>query len=373
MKRILIISSEYTGHGHKSVHTSLLQGFKSLYSGEIECKVVNGFKLGGPKLMATERLYNSCIKYAPKLWYKLFRFSFKNKDVINRQSAFNVKRKFLKLIKEYNPDIIVNVHPIFSGSLLSIIKKRNINIKFFIIITDLITITKLWFDNRADKIISPSYEASEYMIKNGIDKEKIITFGLPVREGFDALLKSEEEIREKTNINSTLKILLLNNSERTKRLIYIINGLYGRYKCEVTVVCGRNKKTYTKLKEFFSSRSYSPNIMGYTQELPKLFHENDILITRSGPTAMIEAINCLIPVISMGALPGQEEENPIYLNRNELGYSTISTDDIFNKIDLLIANNRENLVKIRENQFNYYGRDVREKIVKYIADNIENN
>ena len=370
MKKILIISSEYTGHGHKSVHTSLLQGFKALYREEIECKVVNGFTLGGPDLMAAERLYNSCIKYAPQLWYRLFKFSFKNRDIINKNNAFNVKRKFLKLIKEYKPDIIVNVHPMFSGSLLSILRKKNINIKFFIIITDLITISKLWFDNRADKVISPSYEASEYMMQNGVDKEKIITFGLPVREGFNALYKTKEEVIKNTNINGTLKILLLNNSERTKRLMYIIDGLYERYKCEVTVVCGRNEKTFNKLNKVYSSKEYKPIIMGYTQELPRLFHENDILITRSGPTAIIEAINCLIPIVSMGALPGQEEENPIYIDDNGLGYDTSSTDDIFNKIDLLVANNRENLVKMREKQFDYYGRDVREKIVKYIADSI---
>ena len=173
-----------------------------------------------------------------------------------------------------------------------------------------------------------------------------------------------------TNINGTLKILLLNNSERTKRLMHIIDGLYERYKCEVTVVCGRNEKTFNKLNKVYSSKEHKPIIMGYTQELPKLFHENDILITRSGPTAIIEAINCLIPIVSMGALPGQEEENPIYIDNNGLGYDTSSTDDIFNKIDLLIANNRENLVKMREKQFEYYGRDVREKIVKYIADSI---
>ena len=83
MKKILIISSEYTGHGHKSVHTSLLQGFKALYREEIECKVVNGFTLGGPDLMAAERLYNSCIKYAPQLWYRLFKFRNYGIDFLN--------------------------------------------------------------------------------------------------------------------------------------------------------------------------------------------------------------------------------------------------------------------------------------------------
>ena len=370
MKKILIISSEYTGHGHKSVHTALMQSFEKLYKEKIECKVINGFTLGGAEFIAAERLYNTCVKYFPNLWNKIFRFSFKNKDLLNKNNSFSIKRRFLKIVKEYKPDLIINVHPLFSGSLLNIIEKKKLNIKFFIIITDLITITRIWFDNRADKIISPSKEASEYMIKNGIDKERIMTFGLPVREGFKSPIDSKDKIREKTNINGKLKILILNNSEKNKRLIYIIKKLYERFNCEVTIVCGRNKNTFDKITNYFSSKSYAPTIIGYTQELPRLFTENDILITRAGPTAIIEAINCLIPVISMGALPGQEEENPIYLQQNGLGYSADSTDDIFDKIDALLENDRENLIKIRENQFDYYGRDVRERIVNYIAESI---
>lgn len=88
---------------------------------------------------------------------------------------------------------------------------------------------------------------------------------------------------------------------------------------------------------------------------------------------MVEAINCIIPIISMGALPGQEEDTPLYLENNNLGYDTSSTDDIFNKINLLLENNRERLLKIREAQFNYYGRDVTPKIVEYIANQLIND
>ena len=370
MKKILIISSEYTGHGHKSVHTALIQGFEKLYKDSIEIKVVNGFTLGGPDLLAAERLYNQCVKYFPKLWEKIFKFSFKNKDFINKNNSITIKRSFLKIYKQYKPDLILNVHPLFSGSLLNIINKKKLDVKFFILITDLITITRIWFDNRADKIISPSKEATEYMVKNGIDRERVITFGLPVRDGFCAPFATKEEIIQNTNINGKLKILILNNSEKSKRLLYIIKNLYSRYNCEVTIICGRNKRTYNKLNKFYSSRSYSPQIIGYTQEIAKLFHSNDILITRSGPTAIIEAVNCIIPIVSMGALPGQEEENPIYIQQNGLGLDSKSTDDIFNKIDLLLENNREKLVKMREAQFDYYGRNVRDSIVKYLADNI---
>ena len=69
-------------------------------------------------------------------------------------------------------------------------------------------------------------------------------------------------------------------------------------------------------------------------------------------------------------MPGQEEENPIYIQQNGIGFDSKSTDDIFNKIDLLLENNREKLVKMREAQFDYYGRNVRDSIAKYLADNI---
>ena len=150
----------------------------------------------------------------------------------------------------------------------------------------------------------------------------------------------------------------------------MIRNLHEKYDCDVTVVCGRNKNNYKKLKYRLRNYQREVNVIGYTKELFKLFYDNDILITRCGSLSIVEAINCIIPIISMGALPGQEEGTPMYLEENGLGYSTSSTDDIFNKIDLLIANNREGLVKMREAQFNYYGRNVTDKIVKYIADDL---
>ena len=69
-----------------------------------------------------------------------------NPKIQNTLNAKNVKEKLIIIIIRY-----------------LIIEKKKLNIKLFIIITDLITITKIWFDNRADRIISPSKEATEYI------------------------------------------------------------------------------------------------------------------------------------------------------------------------------------------------------------------
>ncbi|WP_300369612.1 galactosyldiacylglycerol synthase [Brachyspira sp.] len=377
MKKILIISSEYTGHGHKSVHTAIIQGISKLYKDEIDCKVVNGFELANKKFEVLERLYNPCVKYFPDMWSKLFLLSDKNTNFFNKNTSKNIEKEFIKLLNYYGPDLILSVHPLFNGSVLNILEKYNIKIKFYTLITDIISVTNIWLDNRSDKIISPSIEVSNFIAENGIDKEKILTFGIPVREKFSSIYFNIEDLRKNTNLNGKLKILLLNNSEKSKRIYYIIKKLHEKYDCDITVVCGRNRNSYRRIKYRLRDYKKEVNLIGYTNELFKLFQNNDILITRCGSLSVAEAINCIIPIISMGALPGQEEDTPIYLEKNGLGYSTSSTNDIFCKIDILLENGRKKLLEIREAQFNYYGRDMRDKIVKYIADelvynNIEN-
>ncbi|WP_297277191.1 glycosyltransferase [uncultured Brachyspira sp.] len=370
MKKILIIYSEYTGHGHKSANEALANAFHKIYGEEIVCKSINGFKLGDFEMISAERLYNICVKYFPNIWGKIFNFSNNGSITVNKQISRKIKRRFLKIIDSYKPDLILSVHPLFNGSILNVLEKNKLDTKMYILLTDLVSVTNIWLDNRADRIISPSKEATDFIINNNIDKDKVVTFGIPVRDHFKAPFDSLEELKKNTNINGKLRVLILNNTERSKRIFYMIRNLHEKYDCDVTVVCGRNKNNYKKLKYRLRNYQREVNVIGYTKELFKLFYDNDILITRCGSLSIVEAINCIIPIISMGALPGQEEGTPMYLEENGLGYSTSSTDDIFNKIDLLIANNREGLVKMREAQFNYYGRNVTDKIVKYIADDL---
>lgn len=277
------------------------------------------------------------------------------------------------MINSYEPNLILSVHPMFNGSILNILERNNIHIKFYTLITDLVSVSRIWLDIRTNKIISPSKEATEFIINNGIDKDKVLTFGIPVRNHFISKYKTIDEIRANTNFNNKLRILILNNTEKSKRIFYMIKNIHKKFDCDITVVCGRNKNSYIRIKNRLKNYDKPVNIIGYTKELFNLFYNNDVLITRCGTLSVVEAINCIIPIISMGALPGQEEDTPLYLENNNLGYDTSSTDDIFNKINLLLENNRERLLKIREAQFNYYGRDVTSKIVEYIANQLIND
>ena len=141
MKKILIISSEYTGHGHKSVHTALIQGFEKLYKDSIEIKVINGFTLGGPDLLAAERLYNQCVKYFPKLWEKIFKFienNFKDYTVHNTLVSrhyivtfkggssiqFNFKGEWINIIGNRNTISFETASKFIPSNIINILKSK---------------------------------------------------------------------------------------------------------------------------------------------------------------------------------------------------------------------------------------------------------
>lgn len=374
-KRILIVTSEHTGHGHKSVSSALDKEFNKKYSNSIEVRVVNAFAVGGLFYRTVERLYNPCVKYLPHIWKTIFSLSSLFPGFANKLNAILSGGFFLVLFKFYKPDLILSLHPMYTGSLINVLQFSKLdNIKFYALTTDLLGLTRIWIDKRADYMIASSKEGQLEMYKNGVSKDKCVCFGLPLREGFvNEKIKSKDDIDKFTNREGKIKILVLNNSEKNKKLKYIVERLLDKYECNITVICGRSRHTYRYMTEAFKNFENRIDIVSYVADMPKYLVEHDILITRCGPTAIIEAINCLIPIISMGALPGQEEPNPAFVEKNNYGLNTKNTDDILHKIDLLLKDNRKRLIEIRKSQFDYEGRNATENVVKFIASNIAKN
>ena len=182
-KKVLIISSDNTGHGHKSITESLCEKIEMDHDAKIH--VVDGFSLGGPFLLIIlenhtdplrekQKIYGKwCIIYHPIIL-----------RLVNNFIEILIRNRFLKLLDEVKPDLILSVHPNFNGSILNILEKQYIKIPFMTLIADLVNISPLWMDARADYIISPTIEAREKCIEYGIPAENIKVMGFPVRSRF---------------------------------------------------------------------------------------------------------------------------------------------------------------------------------------------
>lgn len=364
INNILIISSNYTGHGHKSITESLIEKF-SLYP-DVNVHVIDGFSLAGKYGLRIGKLYGSVTRNAKDLWKLMWELSFRKPNLIIEFTENAIRDNFLKILKTFKPDLILSVHPNFNAPVLNIMEEYNINIPFLTFIADLVSITPLWADPRADYIICPTKESKYKCLEFGVSESKLKVIGFPVRQKFLQHTDRTNK-RESYNGNRPLECLIMSGGEGSGNMSRIAKILLKNFDCHVKIVAGRNRMLKRRLErslyEHFGNRV---EIYGFTENIQELMLSSDIAFTRGSPNVMMEAVACNIPLIVTGNLPGQEEGNPGYLQKHNLGVVCKEPSQLKKIIEELLSNNAEKLNKIKEAQKNFLNPNIAKEIVDFI-------
>jgi processive 1,2-diacylglycerol beta-glucosyltransferase len=362
--KVLIISSDHTGHGHKSITESLCE--KIGRDHDINIHVVDGFSLGGQTLLSIGKLYGPITRKAENLWKMVYNISADNPTLINYFIEGLIKNNFLHLLDEVKPDLILSVHPNFNGSILNILEKQNIKIPFITLIADLVNISPLWADIRADYIISPTVEAADKCMEYGIPAENIKILGFPVRSRF---FRNNTNKKVRYQKGAPLKCLIMSGGEGVGNMKKIAEILLDHFDCTVKIVAGRNAKLKAKLEQsLFPQYGDKVEIYGFTKNIHELMFASDIVFTRGSPNVMFEAIASNTPMIITGALPGQEEDNPYFAEKSNLGVVCNKTDDIKQTMTELLKNDGEKLNHIIDSQRKFINPHAAEDILQFVLE-----
>ncbi|WP_010248108.1 MGDG synthase family glycosyltransferase [Acetivibrio cellulolyticus] len=364
-KNILIISSNYTGHGHKSITDSLLEKF-SLNS-DVNVHVIDGFTLLGNLGIRISKLYGSITRNAKEIWKMIWEISMKKPSIVNEFIEVSVRDSFLKLLKSVNPDLIVSVHPNFNGSLLNILEEYEIKIPFVTLIADLVSISPLWADPRVDYVICPTTESKYKCLEFGVSESKLKLIGFPVRQKFLQHLNADTP--ETTyNRNRPLECLIMSGGEGSGNMNTIASILLKNFNCRVKVVTGRNKVLKRRLERSLYERFGTDRVevFGFTENIQELMLSSDLAITRGSPNVMMEVVACNVPLIVTGNLPGQEEGNPGYLLKHNLGVVCKETRKLKAITRELLINNASKLKQIKRSQKKFLNPNVAQEIADFI-------
>ena len=360
-KTLLIISSDHTGHGHKSITESLCERVKAH---DVNIHVVDGFLLGKQLLVKIGKSYGPITRNSEQLWKLIWKISALRPSKVDYFIETHIRDNFLKLLSEVKPDLILSVHPNFNGSILNILEKQNISIPFITLIADLVNIYPLWADKRANYIISPTFEAQNRCIEFGIPNEKIKVSGFPVRSRF--FLKNNN-LRTFYRNGQSLSCLIMSGGEGVGNMKKIAENLLNHFDCTVKLVAGKNEKLKTKLERSLKAQyGNRVEIYGFTKNIQDLMLTSDIVFTRGSPNVMFEAIASNTPLIITGALPGQEEDNPAFAENFGLGVVCKNPKDIKQTITKLLENNGEKLTKIINCQRNFINENAADDILQFI-------
>ncbi|MDD3225718.1 MAG: glycosyltransferase [Clostridium sp.] len=365
LKNILIISSYFTGCGHKSITEALCEKFDE--QDNVNVTVVDGFSLGGKPLLNVGKSYGIITRNAEGLWEIVWDISSTKPSIINDMIEIVIKDKFLKLIHKVEPDVIVSVHPNFNGSILNILSKNGYKIPVTTMIADLVNISPLWADRRANYIIAPTIEAKNKCIEYGISEEKIKVLGFPVRSRF---YSNDINLNDK---NDKPNFLIMSGGEGAGNMSKIANIILKNFDVNVSIVTGRNSAMKKKLERSVM-RNYNDRvkIYGFMENVQELMLKSNVMFTRASPNVMMEAVACNVPLVLTGSLPGQEQGNIGFAQKYNLGTSFKNKKYLCNTIEELFYNDNYLLDSIKNSQRKFYCPNSSKDIVKFIC-SIEND
>lgn len=358
-KKILVISSDHTGHGHKSIAESLHE--KIGKNQDIHIHVVDGFSLGGKPLLNIGKSYGPITRFSGQLWNLIWHFSAISSFFVDKFVAMMIRKNLIALLNEFKPDLILSIHPNFNGSIINILQKYNNQIPFGTLIADLVNIYPLWADPRADFILSPTEEARQICLDYGIPESKIEVTGFPVRERFHR--KSPTKFESKLVLN----FLMMSGGEGVGNMSTIAENLLTHFNCTVNIIAGRNESLKADLEASLKTKyNERVQIFGFVNNIQDLMLEADVAITRGSPNVMFEAVATNLPIVITGALPGQEKDNPLFAENHNLGVYCKDTNDLHHIIEDLMANEGEKLLSIIQSQKDFINVQAAQDILDFL-------
>jgi processive 1,2-diacylglycerol beta-glucosyltransferase len=347
--RVLVFSATF-GAGHVRAAEALIESIHNLSAGaevtHIDCWAVLSKNLNE----VFKDFYIGMIKHTPKLWGKFYYVtSAISPDSVFQRGLNNIgQSKYLTYIREFQPDLIICTYPTVAGVLADLRLKQLLDVPLVAVVTDY-AVHSQWIHHGVDLYIVGCADICSSFISRGIDPGRIKVTGIPVSSKFERDLNRSE-------IMDGLGLL------PNRPTVLIMGGAYGVLSemkdlcrtladtltpCQSIVVCGQDKNLYESLDELVENAQNPVLRFGYVNNVEELMTAADVIITKAGGLTVSEALTKRLPIIVYKPIPGQEQENALFLEKIGAGI-TARTRVELEKILLSLLVQPENLEKMRQ-------------------------
>lgn len=366
MRRLLILSAVYTGHGHKSISDALTERL-AVYP-DLEVLTIDGFDLMTKvNQVCAEKTYGPITRLPGKAWAFQYALGMKLQEPVRKAIGTMIRHKFENLIRDFKPDCILSVHPIFLGSVVDLLEEMNLKIPMIAHEADLIDIAPFWFDPRIDLLMAPSQESYDCSLRGGVKPEKLVRVGFPVRSRFMGLAQEGP-----MKLHDPLTITVMSGSEGSGIIHHVARELLKGTNAHVNVICGRNKSLRKKLRKALMKDYYGRvNVMGFVERIQDVMVESDILIMRASPNSVMEAVALNKPIILFGQLAGQELHNPDMMQAHGLAMYCTEAKQLSGCVNELLRDGGAAIEKMRACQREYAPGDVAAETARMLNDYIK--
>jgi len=354
-RRTVLLLLADTGAGHRSAANAIVAAMRSADEPDWRPVIVDGIReCGRFPFRDGVFLYGPTTKYRPQLFGRFFHLTNTPERVA---AARRLCLPFLRpglsdLIARVRPDAIVSVHPMFNQAVPHVLRQLGTHIPLVGVITDLFTIHHAWVAPGVDAWVAPSEVARRFLLDCGVCDERIHLLGLPIDPAFAAdTAGSRAERRAALGLDPTLPVvLLMGGGEGVGGLGPVAHALAREaLPAQLVIVTGRNQALYDELARRRDAFHMPTTVLGFASNMPELMRAADVLVSKAGSLTLSEALACKLPIVLMGALPGQEEGNVDFVVRCEVGVFAPTPQQVAQHLHALLAPGDETLARMRAN------------------------
>lgn len=334
MKKILILTAAF-GEGHNSAARGIRQGLAEVAGREVQVELHDLFAetYGTANTWARE-VYLGLINQWPQGWSGVYRWLDRQQNFAgNFKVFFTLKDHFRRLLGTFEPDVIVSVYPAYSHMLDEMLGPAgNACGKRVVVITDSLSVNGIWFRCSADYFLLPNQRSAVVLHEAGISPDKTRTFGFPVspefaEAGTDRALPTEHDSR----------VLYLVNARKAvaPELVLRLAAIRG---VALTVAVGHDRRLRKSIENIQRLALRPFQLVGWSEELPRLLRSSHLLISKAGGATVQEAIAAGCPMIVNHVIPGQEEGNARFLVETNSGAIATTHDAVVTTVQAAFAN-----------------------------------
>ena len=285
----------------------------------------------------------------PKLFGIGYRFEENHPAKDNETSLMYdiVKKGCISLyeaLKSSNYDAIICTH-VFASMMLTELRNRfNFSLPSYFVATDY-TCTPGVSEIISDGYFIPHASVEPDFLRCGVEKDKIIPSGIPIKQAFYSKVEKEEARRQLHLPKDSKIVLMVCGSMGCGPLQVLAEDLPLMLpsNAHLVVICGSNRKLFKSLTR--NNNLSNTTIVGYTTRMPLYMDAADLIVTKPGGLSTTEAVNKHLPMVFINAVPGCETHNLNFFIKHNLATTHDDEEDLADLICHLI-NDPEQLKRI---------------------------
>jgi processive 1,2-diacylglycerol beta-glucosyltransferase len=250
-------------------------------------------------------------------------------------------RPFVKLLKEYHPDLIVCTH-FLPAEIVSWLKaKERLASRQVIIVTDF-DVHAMWLVHHYEHYFVAIDEARVYLEVLGIPAGKITVSGIPIDPVF-AIKKDKQEMRAKHGLAPDRTTILLSaGGFGVGSVDALVSSLLPlQHRAQIVAICGRNEELKKRLTKLAARAKPDATVLlkpfGYTTEMDELMTASDLVLGKPGGLTTSEALAKGLVFVIVNPIPGQEERNSDHLLEGGVAIRSNNLPTLSYKLDRLLG------------------------------------